>query len=342
MNNHDRRYNGPRRKACLFSSTPPSPKKASPKDLSPRNASVDPRIAQSLKDHHQHEQFVAICSNLKDQHIAICKSHMPAARPAFQFNIGLNVGLALSDCVMKLQRLEDAIESLCIASEDITEVAQCLEERMSGYSAKNARLLHKKLKTTKATTSERMTGVSLSVSKLQKTLDQHHSAEQQALEHVLSVKYDAETKELDRRTALIDARGQEMRDAAHRQQKQLNEKMKRMKQTEAELAAREVELDGFETRLIELEKKLDKDRKQLNGERKQLRNEKKQFKEKAKKFKEHEHAFKEREDAFKEHEDALCAAFTVRGRGRRMSMDNREPGTRKFMSRSRHRRSKRN
>ena len=51
-----------------------------------------------------------------------------AARPTFQFKIGMQVGVALGDCFLQLQKLENSMDKLRNVSEDITDVMQCIEQ----------------------------------------------------------------------------------------------------------------------------------------------------------------------------------------------------------------------
>eukprot|EP01084_Bolivina_argentea_P100417 180314_1 len=49
-------------------------------------------------------------------------------RPTFQFKIGLQVGVALGDCFLQLQKLENSMDKLRNVSEDITDVMSCIEQ----------------------------------------------------------------------------------------------------------------------------------------------------------------------------------------------------------------------
>ena len=50
------------------------------------------------------------------------------ARPTFQFKIGMQVGVALGDCFLQLQKLENSMDHLRNVSEDITDVMSCIEQ----------------------------------------------------------------------------------------------------------------------------------------------------------------------------------------------------------------------
>jgi len=284
----------------------------SPKNVSPKRSSSRTNTAtayKSLRDilhmHHNlkrsqsHSVFdtpLVHCPSLNEQKhsVAVRNRHANDVRSRLQFQVGLKSGIALGDCMTKLQRLQQSIEALCDASEG----------QLSSYDAKNYLLNNKK-----ADASNCLADVSLSVSNLHETMEQHFSSAQRALES-WSASLEQKKEDQDRDAERIAKQTEEMRrqtdrllnerEEVRRQQKDLNEKMTKAKLTEAKLEAKEAEL-------LELLKNTE--RKQLNRERDLLSRERKQFKEKAKKFKEHEHAFKEREDAFKEREDALCAAF---------------------------------
>ena len=69
-----------------------------------------------------------------------------AARPTFQFKIGMQVGVALGDCFLQLQKLENSMDKLRNVSEDITDVMQCIEQ-MGGteeIKSKNSSRGHRK------------------------------------------------------------------------------------------------------------------------------------------------------------------------------------------------------
>merc|ERR1719464_972401 len=112
------------------------------------------------------------------------------ARPTFQFKIGMEVGVALGDCFLQLQRLENSMDTLRNVSEDITVVMQCINEQMVPKSKGDAEpsptedvaVLNSNLVKWQRDASKRMKHVSATVSKLQsklEVLDEYHSEAQQ-------------------------------------------------------------------------------------------------------------------------------------------------------------------
>ena len=64
---------------------------------------------------------------------ALRGAHKKGVRPTFQFKIGMEVGVALGDCFLQLQRLENSMDTLRNVSEDITVVMQCINEQMGVF-----------------------------------------------------------------------------------------------------------------------------------------------------------------------------------------------------------------
>eukprot|EP00485_Elphidium_margaritaceum_P017357 CAMPEP_0202726430 /NCGR_PEP_ID=MMETSP1385-20130828/184608_1 /ASSEMBLY_ACC=CAM_ASM_000861 /TAXON_ID=933848 /ORGANISM="Elphidium margaritaceum" /LENGTH=496 /DNA_ID=CAMNT_0049392651 /DNA_START=612 /DNA_END=2102 /DNA_ORIENTATION=+ len=126
-----------------------------------------------------------------------------SARPTFQFKIGMQVGVALGDCFLQLQKLENTMDKLQHVSEDITDVMQWVEQMGVSDELKQQRRMQKAKSDTAAHTendvmddpieevhvlndnllkwqkdaAKRMKNVSVTVSKLQvklEDLDEHH------------------------------------------------------------------------------------------------------------------------------------------------------------------------
>jgi len=275
----------------------------SPKNVSPKRSSSRTNTAtayKSLRDilhmHHNlkrsqsHSVFdtpLVHCPSLNEQKhsVAVRNRHANDVRSRLQFQVGLKSGIALGDCMTKLQRLQQSIEALCDASEG----------QLSSYDAKNYLLNNKK-----ADASNCLADVSLSVSNLHETMEQHFSSAQRALES-WSASLEQKKEDQDRDAERIAKQTEEMRrqtdrllnerEEVRRQQKDLDEKMKEVKLTEAKLEAKEAELQKMHTQLLELLQNTE--RKQLNRERELLNLERKQFKEKAEKIREREQQLNE-------------------------------------------------
>jgi len=146
------------------------------------------------------------------------------SRPTFQFKIGMQVGVALGDCFLQLQKLENSMDHLRNASEDITDVFQCIEDQMQPQRGRGRKksesdaaktkddapkipledvaVLNENLVKWHKDSSKRMRNVSQTVDTLQhklEDLDEYHS---QAQEHAIAQK-SSDRSEIEKANATI-------------------------------------------------------------------------------------------------------------------------------------------
>eukprot|EP00484_Ammonia_sp_Unknown_P009517 CAMPEP_0197076740 /NCGR_PEP_ID=MMETSP1384-20130603/212263_1 /TAXON_ID=29189 /ORGANISM="Ammonia sp." /LENGTH=520 /DNA_ID=CAMNT_0042515599 /DNA_START=64 /DNA_END=1626 /DNA_ORIENTATION=+ len=219
-----------------------------------------------------------------------------AVRPTFQFKIGMQVGVALGDCFLQLQKLENSMEKLRNVSEDITDVMQCIEQmggaeeikqrakRKKSASKENEQhgvdeiedpieevhVLNDNLCKWQKDASKRMKNVSVTVSKLQsklEDLDDYHSQAQQAvLQH-----HKHDQTEIDKAMATI----KQLQAEVNKTKMELTQKtmmMQQLKKSSSEPSGQDLIREKLE-KLESKEKELDRDAEIIATQSEELRKE---------------------------------------------------------------------
>eukprot|EP01083_Nonionella_stella_P149379 474375_1 len=235
------------------------------------------------------------------------QSNGAASRPTFQFKIGMQVGVALGDCFLQLQKLENSMDQLRNVSEDITDVMQCIEQ-LGGAANLRKRSGSKDTKKTQQNMEEedpiqevhvlndnlykwqkdaqkRMKSVSVTVAQLQRKLedlDEYH-AQAQAQQQQIGNKTRSEVDKAMETIQVLQAEVQK----AKLELTQKNVQMQKLKKTTSEgnytdvvkaklakLEAKEQELDGDAEIIAKQSEELRKESERLLTERDEVRKQK--------------------------------------------------------------------
>jgi len=248
-----------------------------------------------------------------------------ATRPTFQFRIGMDVGVALGDCFLQLQKLENSMDKLRNVSEDITDVMQCIEQ-MGGTQQIRKRSLSKdhkhqfdeedpveevhvlndNLLKWQKDASKRMKNVSVTVTKLQNKLEDLDDYHSQAQESAMLTQQSKQT-EVSKAMEQI----QSLQSEVQRAKQELNEKnvlMRRLKKSQSEpsndqllqskldkLDVKEQELDRDAEIIATQSEELRKESERLLTERDEVRKQKESWQKMINEVKEQKEKLEKRE-----------------------------------------------
>eukprot|EP01083_Nonionella_stella_P149377 474370_1 len=265
--------------------------------------SFDPLLINSSNT-QKHIVFAQLKRKRKGGHQ---QSNGAASRPTFQFKIGMQVGVALGDCFLQLQKLENSMDQLRNVSEDITDVMQCIEQ-LGGAANLRKRSGSKDTKKTQQNMEEedpiqevhvlndnlykwqkdaqkRMKSVSVTVAQLQRKLedlDEYH-AQAQAQQQQIGNKTRSEVDKAMETIQVLQAEVQK----AKLELTQKNVQMQKLKKTTSEgnytdvvkaklakLEAKEQELDGDAEIIAKQSEELRKESERLLTERDEVRKQK--------------------------------------------------------------------
>jgi len=229
------------------------------------------------------------------------------ARPTFQFKIGMQVGVALGDCFLQLQKLENSMDHLRNVSEDITDVMQCIEQsqpqrrgrkKSESDAAKvqdeqdqmlpleDVAVLNENLVKWHKDSTKRMKNVSNTVNKLQNKLEDLDEYHAQAQEHAMAQKSSDRT-EIERANQAIRELQKEL-ESARKEVDTRNLQMQQMKRNASEpsdlvreklekLETKEKELDHDAEIIATQSEELRKESERLLTERDEVRKQKEQW-----------------------------------------------------------------
>jgi hypothetical protein len=107
-------------------------KVATPKTTFDHKPSSKPLSFVGIREQRRQERKASNTLSKKLKKLKNNRDAHNAGRPTFQFKIGLQVGTALGDCYLQVQKLENSMDKVVTVSEDISDVLSYLHENNIG------------------------------------------------------------------------------------------------------------------------------------------------------------------------------------------------------------------